>query len=57
MAKVIANNIIKAANGSLEAGQEKYRTYFAKYTWYKAYKAEVDALLTAAGCKDCIVTA
>ena len=56
MAKVIANNIIKAAQTSLEAGQEKYRTYFVKYTWYKAYKADVDALLTAAGCKDCIVT-
>lgn len=57
MAKVIADNIIKAAKVSLEAGQEKYRAYFVKYTWYKAYKAAVDARLTAAGYKDCIVTA
>ena len=57
MAKVIANNIIKAANASLEAGQEKYRAYFVKYTWYARYQADVNALLTAAGYKDCIVTA
>lgn len=57
MAKVIADNIINAAKVSFEAGQEKYRAYFVKYTWYKAYKETVDARLTAAGYKDCIVTA
>lgn len=56
MAKVIANNIIKAAQTSLEAGQAKYRTYFITYTWYAKYKADVDALLTAAGHAKCIVT-
>lgn len=57
MAKVIADNIINAAKVSLEAGQEKYRAYFVKYTWYKAYKAAVDTRLTAAGYEKCIVTA
>ena len=57
MENVIADNIINAAKVSLEAGQAKYRTYFVKYTWYKAYKAGVDARLTAAGFEKCIVTA
>lgn len=57
MEKVIADNIINAAKVSVEAGQAKYRTYFVKYTWYKAYKAGVDARLKAAGFESCIVTA
>ena len=57
MVKVIGDNIIKAANVSLEKGQEKYRTYFIKYTWYKSYQAGVDAYLKAAGYEKCIVTA
>ena len=56
MEVVIATNIENAAKVSLEAGQEKYRTYFIKYPWYKAYKNAVDARLKAAGYEKCIVT-
>lgn len=60
MKKVIADNIINAAKqAGVEAGQAKYRSYFINYpacTWYKAYKAEVDARLKAAGFESCIVT-
>lgn len=45
MATFIANRIIAAANTSLAAGQDKYRTYFIKTTLYLAYKADVDTIL------------
>jgi hypothetical protein len=45
MVTFIANRIIKAANTSLEAGQEKYRVYFINTTLYLAYKADVDTIL------------
>lgn len=59
MEKVITTNIKIARAKSLEAGQEKYRTYFVKGVnaiLYKRYKAKVDEMLTADGCADCIVS-
>ena len=59
MERVIATNIKKARAKGLEAGQEKYRAYFVKgvnATLYKKYKETVDAMLTAEGYADCIVT-
>lgn len=45
MSTFIANRIIKSADQSLAAGQEKYRQYFINTTLYLAYKAEVDNIL------------
>lgn len=55
MAKCILENIIAEAKVSTESGQAKYRQYFIKYKWYKAYKPAVDAQLTEKGYADCIV--
>ena len=59
MEKCIADKIMEARKTSVEAGQEKYRTYFVKginARLYKKYKAKVDAILKAENCGDCIVT-
>ena len=59
MEKCIADKIIEARLAGVAAGQEKYRTYFVKginAKLYKNYRAKVDAVLTANGCADCIVT-
>lgn len=59
METVIATNIKNERRKGLEAGQEKYRTYFIKginAKLYKKYKADVDAILNAGGCGECIVT-
>lgn len=55
MANCISNIIIKAANESLKKGQEKYATYFIKYTWYSNYQSQVDTILIEKGYENCIV--
>ena len=45
METFIARNIIKAANVSLEAGQQKYRVYFINTPLYLAYKTGTDTIL------------
>ena len=56
MSRFIAMVIERAADVSLEKGQEKYRAYFIKTSLYTPYKADVDALLTAEGYADVIVS-
>lgn len=56
MSRFIATVIERAANVSLEKGQEKYRAYFIKTSLYTPYKADADALLTAEGYVDVIVS-
>ncbi len=56
MSRFIAMVIERAADVSLEKGQEKYRAYFMKTSLYTPYKADADALLTAEGYADVIVS-
>ena len=56
MSRFIATMIERAANVSLEKGQEKYRAYFIKTSLYTPYKADTDALLIAEGYADVIVS-
>lgn len=59
MEKCISDKIIEARKTSVEAGQEKYRTYFLRginEKLYKKYKTKVDAILKEKNCGDCIVT-
>ena len=45
MATFIALAIMKAADVSLQAGQDKYRAYFIHTSLYAKYKADVDTIL------------
>ena len=56
MSRFIATVIEKAADVSLEKGQEKYRAYFIKTSLYTPYKKDVDTLLIAEGFADVIVS-
>ena len=56
MPEFIANRVLEAREVSLANGQAKYRAYFVKLKIYARYKAAVDAILTAEGAEDCIVT-
>ena len=56
MSRFIAMVIERAADVLLEKGQEKYRAYFIKTSLYTPYKADADALLTAEGYADVIVS-
>lgn len=56
MSRFIATMIERAADVSLEKGQEKYRAYFIKTSLYTPYKADVDTLLIAEGFSDVIVS-
>ena len=56
MSRFIAMVIERAADVSLEKGQEKYRAYFIKTSLYTPYKADADALLSAEGYADVIVS-
>ena len=56
MAPFIANMIITARKDSLKQGQAKYRAYFITLKIYARYKADVDSILIAEDCADCIVT-
>lgn len=56
MSTFIARMIISAREESLTKGQAKYRAYFVNLKIYNRYKADVDAILIAEGCDDCIVT-
>lgn len=56
MATFIARMIIAAREESLVKGQAKYRAYFINLKIYNKYKADVDAILIAEDCADCIVT-
>ena len=58
METFIASMIMKAADISQEAGQEKYRSYFLKTKLYARYQEAVDTILrtTSGGdCSFCIV--
>lgn len=55
MSTFIAKQIIKQAQKSLEAGQNKYRAYFVKTKIYEDWRADVDSILTVEGYEDCIV--
>ena len=58
METFIASMIMKAADISQEAGQEKYRSYFLKTKLYARYQESVDTILrtTSGGdCSFCIV--
>ena len=57
MAAFIAQMIMNARKVSLANGQAKYRAYFISLNYYKRYQADVDAILIAEDCEDCIVTA
>ncbi len=64
MATFMAQQIIRQANISLAAGQQKYRVYFINTHLYQAYKADVDNILETTytdqfpeGYGACIVTA
>jgi len=46
MSRFIATVIERAADVSLEKGQEKYRAYFINTNIYSKYKADVDTILT-----------
>lgn len=56
MAPFIARMIITAREDSLLKGQAKYRAYFINLKIYNRYRADVDAILIAEDCADCIVT-
>lgn len=56
MSRFIATVIERSADVSLEKGQEKYRAYFIKTSLYAPYKADADALLSAEGYADVIVS-
>ena len=56
MSRFIAMVIERAADVSLEKGQEKYRAYFIKTSLYTPYKTDVDTLLIAEGFADVIVS-
>lgn len=56
MATFIARMIITAREDGLSKGQAKYRAYFIKLNYYERYRADVDAILIAEDCADCIVT-
>lgn len=45
MSRFIAMVIERAADVSLEKGQEKYRAYFINTNIYSKYKADVDTIL------------
>lgn len=52
----IANQIIECAKvGGVTAGQERYRDYFIRVTYCRAFKEGVDTILTLENRKDCIV--
>ena len=53
METFIANMIIKAAQMSEEAGQEKYRSYFLKTKLYARYQEAVDTILSITSGGDC----
>ncbi len=64
MPTFMEQQIIKQANISLTAGQQKYRVYFINTSLYQAYKADVDTILQTTfseqypdGYGACIVTA
>lgn len=56
MDKFIAKMIKTQADISLEKGQDKYRAYFVDTAIYAKWKEAVDAILTADGYANCIVT-
>lgn len=56
MDKFIAKMIKTQADISLEKGQDKYRAYFVDTAIYAKWKESVDAILTADGYSNCIVT-
>lgn len=56
MAEFIANRILEAKEESIREGKAKYRAYFVQLRIYARYKNAVDAILTAEGAEDCIVT-
>ena len=55
MVAFIAKMIIKARQKGLEQGQAKYRAYFIKTRLYADYQLDVNAILVADDCADCIV--
>ena len=58
METFIASMIMKAAQMSEEAGQDKYRSYFLKTKLYARYQESVDTILSTASGGDysfCIV--
>ena len=64
MSTFMAQQIMKQANISLAAGQQKYRVYFINTPLYQAYRADADTILQTTyttlypdGYGDCIVTA
>ena len=56
MDRFIVNMIENQADISLENGQDKYRAYFITTLIYIKWKESVDAILTADGYANCIVT-
>lgn len=56
MATFIARMIISAREESLLKGQAKYRAYFINLKIYDRYRKDVEAILIAEDCADCIVT-
>lgn len=56
MPEFIANRVLEAREKSIAQGKAKYRAYFVSLKIYARYKAAVDAILTAEGAEDCIVT-
>jgi hypothetical protein len=56
MAEFIANRILEAREVSTANGKAKYKSYFVQLKIYARYKTAVDAILTAEGAEDCIVT-
>ncbi len=56
MAEFIANRVLEAREESIREGKAKYRAYFVTLKIYARYKNAVDAILTAEGAEDCIVT-
>lgn len=55
MTTFIASRIMEEADKSIEAGQKKYRAYFAKTRLYKRWKDNVDTILKTDGYDEVIV--
>lgn len=55
MVNTICTIIKRARDISLEAGIEKYKSYFVNITNWQKYRSAVDEKLTADGYTDCIV--
>lgn len=56
MSAFIAMMILRQAEISIEAGQDKYRAYFVNTPLYLKWKPEVDTILQTEGFSEVIVS-